>query len=89
MALQKGITLPSGVTLTYHKIGDCFVDYYAKTTRVGVDSFLSQEVRDGMEVPSLGILNTQDYTFDGIDLSRYDIYAMLKEREEWADATDI
>jgi hypothetical protein len=82
MALKKEISL-GGVTLNYHRINDVIVDYRRLTTLVILASYVSEDTRS--EDVNF-VFKTEQFSFNKVDMTRFEIYTAIKENENWLDA---
>lgn len=89
MALSKSVPQPTGIACTYHRILRGIVDFTNGHTTVEAASYVSKEARDAGAAPITGFSTTfeQMPTFTGDP--RPWAYDLLKQRPEWADATDV
>lgn len=89
MALEKPVEQSNGAVATYHRILRGIVDFTSGKTVVEFASYLDKAARDANRHPLTGGSVTFDEmpTFNGDP--RPWAYALLKQRQEWADAKDV
>jgi hypothetical protein len=89
MALAKTFDQPTGVATSYHRVVRGIVDFVTGATTLEVASYLSADARTAGKLPiggsSLTVPTMPDFNGD----PRPWAYAQLKQRPEWADATDV
>jgi len=89
MALHLPVSTDYGVTATYHHIGAAHINWRDGGCTVILFSYVDADARAAGRQP-LGsvtvVLNIADFT--GPDITRAEIYNQLKQRTEWAGATD-
>lgn len=92
MALKKSVPTDSGATADYVRIRNVTVDRDAGVG-VNVGVYVSKATRDAKKVAVAGL--SYQFSFDDLGIAAGEvptlaqIYAVLKARPEWTDATDV
>lgn len=88
MAMQKSVTLPSGVTTTYHRVTNIVTDYNAECTTATIFSYVSKDIR---EASPAAYVTFQSIALDGIPTgeSRAWAYGLIEALPEWDGATEV
>jgi hypothetical protein len=89
MALALPIATDYGVTATYHNIAAAQVNWRDGGCTVVLFSYVDAAARTAGRQPLGSVTITLDAdTFNGGDVVRADLYALIKQRAEWVAATD-
>ena len=84
MALQKATTF-KGVEASYWKITGASASYMTGKTNVLLSLYLDSEARNADEN---NVLSAQAVIVPGVDLSRAQLYGMVKELPAFVNASD-
>jgi len=85
MALQKDIAF-QGINLSYHKIMSIHEDFRNGNTQIVLASYINREARD-LDIANM--FKTTQINAQVYDLSRQEIYGLIKLEPGFEEALDV